>query len=124
MRASIVSDGSHTSIIGAAIYDDNAGVPRNVIANSGYFNSTANSLNLNSTARFFEVPIAYWATSGTPIWLAILLSGATSTTLSIAYATSGSDYKFSPSASYFPDASIVAPSSTSRNYSIACRLLH
>lgn len=107
---------ANVQIVAATVYDDNAGIPGKIIATC----PTNFSGLLNTTYRRIEIPIAYKATSGVPIWIGIGIANV----CSLAYDTSGGDYKISSSGNWPSDGSIVAPTATSRDYSIACHLMH
>lgn len=120
VRVWLKGNGSNVGGLSAVLYDDNAGVPGKIVEFSGQ--GAQLDIFLGTTYRQLDVPVGYWAASGTSVWLGVW--AFSNNGLSIAYDAGGSDYTSAATGAWAADGSLVTPISTTRDYSISCKLLH
>lgn len=124
--AYVKSDGaSHVGMLGAAIYTDNANSPQYLI---GYTMPAATSFIPeiaagNTTARWVDVPLGKYITSGT-YWVAVMCGTTITNEIYLAYDWGGTDKYYTPGGTWFSDAGFYAITSTTGTYSIRASFVY
>jgi hypothetical protein len=121
----IEDDGStHVADLHVAIFDDNSGAPGKIIAFGGVSPLTTFIPISTYGQRWVSMPIGYWATGGTQIWLGVGSDQPSgSGALRLAYDTGGADYTFTASGDWVADATFYSPTNTTHKHSIRADFL-
>lgn len=121
IEASIKASADKVDNFIVALFADNAGSPKELLALGGEPTaSTVMALTTvvgAGTARWLGRAIGYWAAAGT-YWLGVSAGTDTDIGLQIAYATSGSDRYFTTGGTWVTDAGYTTVSTGTNDYSI------
>lgn len=108
--AHLNDNGSNVPGVGVGIYSDNAGSASQLIA--GNHTIDPDGVYFAGTARWYTMPITYYADSDQYVWIAV---HAADNVLRISYETTGSDARYNVGGKWLNDASSIT---TGNDYSM------